>query len=60
MAKQSKNKRELKVRVNRAMHREVKSFEAKSLFSFLDSYSASSKKYNSLDIKVDSNLVKAK
>jgi hypothetical protein len=60
MAKQSKNKRELKARVNKAISGDVKSFEAKSLFSFLDSYSASSKKYNSLDIKVDSNLVKVK
>ena len=59
MAKKNKISRDLRVRIDRATTRDVKSFEAKSLFSFLDNYSSSSKKYNSLEIKVDSNLVKS-
>lgn len=58
MAKQRVNKREIKL--DKARKKEVRSFEVKKLFAFLDGFSESSKKYNSLDIKVDSNLVKQK
>ena len=58
MAIQSKNRKSLKIRVERALKRDISSFEVKGLFTFLDEFSESSKKYNSLDIKVDSNLVK--
>lgn len=33
------------------------SFEVSTLYTFLDKFSDTSKKYNSLKIKVDSNLI---
>ena len=52
------NKKEIKNRVDRALKKDVASIEVRNLYTFLDGFSKSSKKYNSLDIKVDSNLVK--
>lgn len=57
----SKSKKiELKTRVEKALKKDVTSIEARNLYAFLDSYSKSSKKYNSMSIKVDSNLVNQK
>ncbi|SDU12826.1 hypothetical protein SAMN04487762_1966 [Polaribacter sp. Hel1_33_78] len=50
----------LKTRVEKALKKDVASIEVRNLYAFLDGYSKSSKKYNSLDIKVDSNLVNQK
>lgn len=52
-----RNKVVLKTRVDRALKKDIASIEARNLYAFLDGFSKSSKKYNSLDIKVDSHLV---
>ena len=58
MAKKRNNKvtRPANIRVKKSNY----SYDIREIFTFLDGYSKSSKKYNSLDIKVDSNLVKQK
>ena len=60
MAKLNKNNKGHSIRIVKASNQAIRSFEAKNLFSFLDGFSKSSQKYNSLDIKVDSNLIKQK
>lgn len=43
---------------SRVVSRGSYSSDVVRIFSFLDGYSKSSEKYNALDIKVDSNLIK--
>lgn len=59
MAKKTNNKGKAPTRI-RVVSQSNYSYDIKRIFSFLDGYSKSSEKYNALDIKVDSNLVKQK
>lgn len=59
MAKKTNNKGKTTAKI-RVVSQGYYAYDIKRIFSFLDGFSKSSKKYNSLDIKVDSNLVKQK